>query len=333
VSKSGGAYPIIIFESTSALRMASCEPRRTSPYSDDLRWRMVWQRLARGLTLEQVSSNLNVDISTIWRVVKCFEETGTVSKKNHPTEGSAWPGKKSDEDCATHNSSCDSGDIYLQEIQSDVYEWYRCKSLPSMSFLERCQLEQTENADDSSTEILNCEHSMYLMFQCMKHFFFLICESPACPTTTMMHCYRRWLTSGTVLCSSCQQHLGNGENDQAWLQRLIPWDHHCLSYTHTVEEKRKHILKQQVWYSSLQLQMERVTIPLLKQQVERLIWTRILPSPISIHFHNTFWGITCQVLLAGDLNNVDTVCVCVGGGGSCVCRGREEVCAWEEVHV
>jgi len=82
VSKSGGAYPIIVFKSTSALNMASCEPRRTSPYSNDLRWRMVWQRLARGLTLEQVSSNLNVDISTIWEVVKHFEEMGTVSKKN-----------------------------------------------------------------------------------------------------------------------------------------------------------------------------------------------------------------------------------------------------------
>lgn len=81
VSKSSGAYPIIVFKSTSALSMASCEPCRTSPYSDDLRWRMVWQRLAQGPTLEQVSSNLIVDISTIWRVVKHFEEMGTVSKK------------------------------------------------------------------------------------------------------------------------------------------------------------------------------------------------------------------------------------------------------------
>ena len=85
-----------------------------------------------GLTLEQVSSNLNVDISTIWRVVKCFEETGTVSKKNNPTEGSAWPGKKSDKDCATHSSSCDSGDIYIQEIQSDVYEMTGIDVSPSL---------------------------------------------------------------------------------------------------------------------------------------------------------------------------------------------------------
>jgi len=35
VSKSGGAYPIIVFESTSALSMASCEPHRTSSYSDE----------------------------------------------------------------------------------------------------------------------------------------------------------------------------------------------------------------------------------------------------------------------------------------------------------
>lgn len=97
VSKSGGAYPIIVFKSTSSLSMSPCEPRRTSPYSDDLRWRMVWQRLTRGRTLEQVSSNLIVDISTIWRVVKHFEEIGTVSKKKqHPT---SRPEEKSDEDC------------------------------------------------------------------------------------------------------------------------------------------------------------------------------------------------------------------------------------------
>ena len=33
----------------------SCELMRTSVYSEDIRWRMVWQRKVQGLTLKQVA--------------------------------------------------------------------------------------------------------------------------------------------------------------------------------------------------------------------------------------------------------------------------------------
>ena len=44
--------------------MASYEPQRTSAYSDDLRWRMVWQCEALGLKYSDVASNLGVDSAT-----------------------------------------------------------------------------------------------------------------------------------------------------------------------------------------------------------------------------------------------------------------------------
>ena len=51
-----------------------------------IRWRMVWQREVQGLTLERLTWNLSVDVSTVYRIVKKFEETGTVSKKSIPSQ-------------------------------------------------------------------------------------------------------------------------------------------------------------------------------------------------------------------------------------------------------
>ena len=64
----------------------SYEPMRTSAYSEDIRWRMVWQREVQGFTLKRVARNLSVDVSTVHRIVKKFEETGNVSKRKYSVE-------------------------------------------------------------------------------------------------------------------------------------------------------------------------------------------------------------------------------------------------------
>ena len=56
----------------------SAEPGRTSAYSNDMRWRMVYQKEALKLTYDSI--NLNVDISAVKRTVKLFRETGSVNK-------------------------------------------------------------------------------------------------------------------------------------------------------------------------------------------------------------------------------------------------------------
>ena len=58
--------------------MYSCESARTKAYSNDLRWRMVYQRCMLGLTYEEIASRLSVDPSAVWRAVQRFEEHGTV---------------------------------------------------------------------------------------------------------------------------------------------------------------------------------------------------------------------------------------------------------------
>ena len=77
----------LVYLNLSFLRMrnemaaTSCESRRSSVYSEDLRWRMVYQKEGMGLSYAEVAKNLNVDQSTVKRVVKLFIDSGNVTKK------------------------------------------------------------------------------------------------------------------------------------------------------------------------------------------------------------------------------------------------------------
>ena len=66
--------------------MTSCEPKRSSAYDEDLRWRMVWQKEAMGYNYEQVARNLCVDKATVCRTVALFHATGRMSKRSYPKE-------------------------------------------------------------------------------------------------------------------------------------------------------------------------------------------------------------------------------------------------------
>jgi hypothetical protein len=46
-----------------------------------MRWRIVWQKHAMGHTN---ATNLNVDLSTVRRILNIFSATGTVAKKVYP---------------------------------------------------------------------------------------------------------------------------------------------------------------------------------------------------------------------------------------------------------
>lgn len=59
------------------------EPGRRAPYSADLRWRIVWQRIAKELTFKQIGSRLGVSPSTAYRIYKLFVETSDVQAKKN----------------------------------------------------------------------------------------------------------------------------------------------------------------------------------------------------------------------------------------------------------
>ena len=58
----------------------SCEPRRARAYGKDLRFRMIWQREALGLTYSQIADNLGVDKSAVQKTVALFTSTGSLEK-------------------------------------------------------------------------------------------------------------------------------------------------------------------------------------------------------------------------------------------------------------
>ena len=64
----------------------TCEPSRSSAYSEDIRWRVVWQSEALGYSPSEIAGNLNIDQSTVRRVIHKFASTGTVSKRQYPAE-------------------------------------------------------------------------------------------------------------------------------------------------------------------------------------------------------------------------------------------------------
>ena len=100
--------------------MASIEPQRTR---DDLRWRMVYQRLALELAYNEIAKNLSVDSSTVQRVIERFETTGTVSPAPYPEQHAELHKKltRIDELLIIHLVA-DRPSIYLSELQQELLE-------------------------------------------------------------------------------------------------------------------------------------------------------------------------------------------------------------------
>ena len=94
----------------------SYKPRRTNAYSEDLRWRMVWQRKALGC---QIASNLGIDKSTVQRTVQLFLNSGSVCKRPYPKEKSfrklTLPAQ-----LFILNLAVDNPAMYLDEIQRQL---------------------------------------------------------------------------------------------------------------------------------------------------------------------------------------------------------------------
>lgn len=100
--------------------MSSINPSKSNAYSEDLRWRMVWQREGLGLTFKTVGQNLGVDQSTVSRVVSLFKATGSVQKRPYPND--ARPSKKLSKpvQLTILHTVLQCPGIYLNELQREV---------------------------------------------------------------------------------------------------------------------------------------------------------------------------------------------------------------------
>lgn len=99
--------------------MTSCERHRSSAYSEDMRWRIVWQSQALGLPLETIANNLNIDISTVKRILSLFATTGDVCKKPYPSENAFRKINEPVQHFILY-LVLDRPGIYLREIVSEV---------------------------------------------------------------------------------------------------------------------------------------------------------------------------------------------------------------------
>ena len=59
----------------------SAEPGRRAPYSSDLRWRIVWQRIGMEYSFRTIAESLNISLGTAFNVFKTFEATGEIEFK------------------------------------------------------------------------------------------------------------------------------------------------------------------------------------------------------------------------------------------------------------
>ena len=98
----------------------SLTPGRTSSYSTDLRWRIVWQRLALGLAVKDVASNLGIDASTVSRICSLFKTTGSVEKRPYPKNARPLQKLTKAVQLTVLHTVLQNPSIYLRELQIEV---------------------------------------------------------------------------------------------------------------------------------------------------------------------------------------------------------------------
>lgn len=97
--------------------MASCEPRRSSAYSEDVRWRIIWQSQALSLSSKEIAIHLNIDILTVKRILHIFTTTGDVCKRTYSSERRY---RKKVSQCNITYLILTRPGIYLREIVSEL---------------------------------------------------------------------------------------------------------------------------------------------------------------------------------------------------------------------
>ena len=100
-------------------------------YSDDLRWRAVWQRRLQNKSVEAVARDLYIAPRTVERWVKLFDTTGNVS----PKESTHGPPRKLSEfeELTVLQSLLTNQGVYLHEVQSELFDitgtWIDCSTI------------------------------------------------------------------------------------------------------------------------------------------------------------------------------------------------------------
>ena len=99
----------------------SCESKWSSAYSEDLRWRIIYQVKALGKNYHEVALILNADVSTVRRISESFDRTGDVSPKPHPSTNPGTARLTDIDKFLILEVSVNKPGIYLREIQQYLH--------------------------------------------------------------------------------------------------------------------------------------------------------------------------------------------------------------------
>ena len=99
----------------------SCESERSSAYSEDLRWRIIYQVKALSKGCREVALSLNIDTSTVRRISELFDHTGDVSPKPHPSTNPGTARLTEIDKFLILEVSVNKPGIYLREIQQYLH--------------------------------------------------------------------------------------------------------------------------------------------------------------------------------------------------------------------
>ena len=103
------------------MHACSAEPGRTTAYSPDIGWRVVWQRLGMEYTYEQIGRWLQIAPSTAHRIFSRFKSTGDVAPREQPSRECL---RKLDHhhELLIMVIVCENPCLYLREICQLIYE-------------------------------------------------------------------------------------------------------------------------------------------------------------------------------------------------------------------
>ena len=97
----------------------SAEPGRKAAYSEDLRWRVIWQRIGMEFTFRQISINLCISVGTAHNHFKRFQETGYVQARTGHNGSRAV---SSHEELIVVGLLLDDPSLYLSEVCQKLRE-------------------------------------------------------------------------------------------------------------------------------------------------------------------------------------------------------------------
>ena len=148
--------------------MTSCERNRCSPYSEDIRWRIVWQRFVLDYSSARIAQNLAISVSTVRRMVLKFELTGTVSKKAYPADKAFRKITEPVKFFILHLVLRRPG-IYLREVVSElranfhleITESAVCKFIKKMNFTRQKLTNIAIQRDEGLRQVFRSDAALY----------------------------------------------------------------------------------------------------------------------------------------------------------------------------